>query len=338
MPRSVPIPDEAAWHSIRESHIGGSEVASLFYRWLTPDGEEIVRHMFEEVPPDAELLECLSPFKTGYRLWQEKAGRLTPDTFAENERIQAGIHLEPALAEWSKTKWEWPLRKVHRYLVHDDVDGWGASLDYELHGDGLSRIPVEFKNVDFGVFKSKWIVEDDEIVLPPLNYLLQVQHQIGACNTDHGWIVACVGGNKLYRGRIERHLPTQEKIASAIAWFWESVKRGTSPDHVADGDTVAKALAFGESGKLVDLTADEDFPMLCRKYLRLKKHIERMEVRLDHRKGRITAKLGDAVKAAGTGFRVSWPSVTRPEKMIPARVQAALTYRGGLTITQEKQQ
>lgn len=334
MPKSVPIPDEAAWHAIRESHIGGSEVASLFYRWQLPDGEEVVRHMFEDVPPEAELLECLSPFKTGYRLWQEKAGRLMPDSLAESERIQAGIHLEPALAEWSKTKWEWPLRKVHRYLVHDEVAGWGASLDYELHGDGLSRIPVEFKNVDFGMFKSHWIVEDDEIVLPPLNYLLQVQHQIGAAGTDHGWVVACVGGNKLHRGRIDRHEPTQQKIAEAITAFWQAVRSDASPDHVADGETVAKALAFGESGKSADLTADDEFPMLCRKYLRLKKHIARMEVRLDHRKGRLTAKLGDAVKAAGTGFRVSWPSITRPEKMIPARLQAALTYRGGLTITQ----
>lgn len=333
MPKSVAVPDEAAWHAVRESHIGGSEIASLFYRWRTADGEEVVRHMFEEVPEDAHLLECLSPYKTGYRLWQEKAGRLMPDSFAESERIQAGIHLEPALAEWSKARWEWPLRKVRRYLAHDVVDGWGASLDYEIHGDGLSRIPVEFKNVDGGVFRRQWMLDGDEIVLPPLHYLLQVQHQIGAAGADHGWIVACVGGNKLHRGRIDRHLPTQEKIASAIAWFWETVKRGISPDRVADGDTVARALAEGEAGKTADLT-DTNVHVMCAQYLRLKKHIERMEARESNIKGRITAQIGNATKATAAGYRLSWPSITRPEKMIPARVQAALTYRGGLTITQ----
>lgn len=333
MPRSVAVPDEAAWHAVREAHIGGSEIASLFYRWLTPDGDEAVRHMFEEVPEDWHLLGCLSPFKTGYRLWQEKAGQLMPDSFDENERIQAGIHLEPAMAEWSKQKWEWPLRKVHRYLVHDDVDGWGASLDYELHGDGLSRVPVEFKNVDFVFFRDKWMVEDGEIVMPPMNYLLQVQHQIGAAGTDHGWIVACVGGNKLHRGRIDRHEASQQKIAEAIRCFWTAVRVGTSPSRVADMETVSKLLADGESGKLVDLTENERFSVLCAQYTRLKRHLSRMEVRESNLKGRLGELFGDATKAKGSRFRASWPSITRAEKVIPARTQAALTYRGALTIT-----
>ena len=337
MPRSIAVPDEAAWHSIRESHIGGSEVSSLFYRWRFADGEEVVRHMFEEVPEDAHLLECLSPYKTGFRLWQEKAGTLPPDAFAESERIQAGIHLEPALAEWSKQRWQWPLRKVRRYIVHDDVRGWGASLDYEMHGDGVSGVPIEFKNVDGAIFRRAWMVDEDEIVLPPLNYLLQVQHQMGAAGADHGWIVACVGGNKLHRGRIERHEASQIKIAEAIRAFWISVHANVPPLRVADADTVARVLADGAAGKTADLCDDNAAPVLCAQYLRLKRHIERMENRASNVKGRLTAKLGDATKAKANGYRMSWPSITRPEKMIPARVQAALTYRGGLTITQEKQ-
>jgi predicted phage-related endonuclease len=333
MPRSVPIPDEAAWHSIRESHIGGSEVASLFYRWITTDGEEVVRHMFEEVPEDWHLLECLSPHKTGYRLWQEKAGQLMPDSFDENERIQAGIHLEPAIAEWSKQKWEWPLRKVHRYLQHDTIDGWGASLDYELHGDGLTRVPVELKNVDFVVFRDKWLVDDGEIMLPPMNYLLQLQHQIGAAGTDHGWIVACVAGNKLHRGRIERHEASQQKIGEAIAAFWAAVRSGVSPNRVADAETVSKLLAEGESGKLVDLSDNERFSVLCGQYARLKRHMDRMDVRASNLKGRLMELFGDATKAKGSRYRASWPSITRQEKLIPARTQSALTYRGALTIT-----
>lgn len=332
MPRSVPVPDEAAWHSIRESHIGGSEIASLFYRWRLPDGQEAVLHMFEEVPQDAVILECLSPYTTGFRLWQEKAGRLKPG-FVENERVDAGTFLEPALADWSKKKWEWPLRKVRRYIQHDDVTGWGASLDYEMHGAGLSGVPVEFKNVDFLIFRDQWMVDDGEIVLPPLNLLLQVQHQIGAAGADHGWIVACVGGNKLHRGRIERHEASQKKIAEAIEAFWQSVRAGVSPDHVADYETAKTLLAEGDKAAVTDLTEDAEFPSMCRRYLRIKRHMERVETRMENLKGRIATRIGDGTKAKTAGFRLSWPSITRPEKMIPARVQTALTYRGALTIS-----
>ncbi len=333
MPKSVPIPDEAAWLAIRESHIGGSEVASLFYRWRLPDGEEAVRHLFEEVPQDATLLECLSPYKTGFRLWQEKAGRLAPDSFSENERVQAGTFLEPALAEWSGQKFGWKIRKVRRYLQHDDVGGWGASLDYELHGDGMSGVPVEFKNVDGGMFRRDWMLDGEDIVLPPINYLLQVQHQMGASGADHGWIVACVGGNQLRRGRIERHEATQAKIAEAISTFWQAVKAGVEPVRVADYESVAKAYAVGDKAAAADLSSNPEVPVLCGQYLRLKRHIERVETRSENIKGRIAAAVGEATKATTSGYKISWPTISRPEKVIPERVQAALTYRGGLTIT-----
>lgn len=328
---AIPVPDEATWLSLREAHVGGSEIASLFYRWRYTDGTEAVHHLYETPPEGAVVLGCLSPFKSGYALWQEKAGRVPPTDLSQVEYVNAGTYLEPALAEWARNKWDWKLRKVRRYLTHDSVKGWGASLDYEVVGEGMP--PVEFKNADGFAFRDGWTVDGDDILMPPLNYVLQLQHQIGATGADHGWIVACVGGNKLMRGRIERHEPTLQRIGEAIEAFWRGVEQGVEPTWLADYEGVAEAYRYGTPGESVDLTADDDLPTLCAAYLDAKRVVEEAETALEMAKGRVAAKLGDAAKAMATGYRISWPVIDRAEKVIPERIQKALTYRGGLTVT-----
>lgn len=336
MPKAYSIANEAEWHSIRSMHIGGSEIASLFYRWLLPDGEVAVLHCYEQPPAGSQIIECCSPYTTGYRLWQEKAGVLPP-SFVESERVDAGTFLEPALAAWAMKKWDgFPLRKVRRYIGHDSVEGWGASFDYEVHGAGVTGRPVEFKNVDFLVARDSWLIDGEEIVVPPLNLLLQVQHQIGAGAVPSGWIVACVGGNKLCRGEIQRHEPTQAKLAAAIAAFWEGVRANEPPAHVADYETVKVLLAEGDKAAgTADLSDNEELPSLCSRLQRLRAHMERMEAREENLKGRIGLSMGHHTSAKAGSFRISWPSITRPDKVIPERFQPALTYRGALKITKK---
>ncbi|HEY6967365.1 MAG TPA: YqaJ viral recombinase family protein [Burkholderiales bacterium] len=321
---------EAEWLAIRDEHVGGSEIASLFYRWNL-DGEIVVRHMFEVVPEHASPLGCCGPFKTGYALFMEKLGEVKAKDISEFERIQAGTFLEPALAAWANQKWDWKLRKVHRYSTHPTVKGWGASLDYEIHGEG--QPPVEMKNVDGAIFSREWIAERDEIVLPPLHINLQLQHQIGAVEADHGWIVACVGGNSLKRGRIDRHEPTQVKIGQAVAAFWEAIGKRFIPERVADIDSVAEAYAIGDKAKTVDLTADEQLPSIIRRYQRWNEHAGNVETYVKNLKGRIAQRMADASRANAAGFNLTWPAVNLPAHMVPARWQDEKNYRGALYIS-----
>lgn len=329
---AIAIKSEAEWLSVRESFVGGSEIASLFYAYQLPDGSEVVRHAYEEQPLDATPLGCLSNFRSATGLYNEKAGVVMPEDFS-SERVDAGRFMEPALADWSRKKWGWPIRKVRRYLSHEIVEGWGASLDYEIHGDGATGVPVEFKNIDWLVFQREWVCDGDEIIAPPLKYSLQLQHQMGGTGADHGWIVVCVGGNELKRGRIARHEPTQVRIATAVAAFWTGVRNQTPPIAVADYAAVAKAYAEGDKGLAVDLTDDESLPDLCSRYLRRKAELDAVEKDVDRLKGQIAERLGEATKATTRGFRLSWPVTHRAEKLIPARKQEALTYRSGLSVT-----
>jgi predicted phage-related endonuclease len=332
---SIAFNSEAEWLTLRDAHVGGSDVASLFNLWLFPDGSEKMLHAYEAPPEGALHLECVSPFKSSFALWQEKAGKL-PASFAETERVQAGKHLEPALAAWAQQKWpEWKLRKTRRYLRHDDCEGWGASLDYEVIDKG--HPPVEFKNVDFLVFRDKWEGEGEDLT-PPLYIQLQLQSQIGVGRSDHGWIVCCVGGNALQRVRVPRHQPTQERLRPAIDMFWDGVRSGTPPAWLADEETVKRLAVIDVDTKAppVDLSENEAVCRDLSRYRRWKRHADFVDGQLSGMKARVGLQMTEHVKLVAGGHSVTWPLIEREGKMIPAKYQEPLTYRGGFTVRERK--
>lgn len=333
---NIAVKDEAHWLTLRDLNIGGSDVAALFNRWLLPNGETATLHAYEEAPEGAIPLGSCSPYTNAYALWNAKTGKVQPPGWNPSERMQAGTYLEPAMAEWARNKWAWRLRKVRRYHQHPKVEGWGASVDYEVHGPGME--PVEFKNIDFLIARDNWIIEDDEVVVPPLHIILQTQHYIGAREAKGAWIVACVGGNELVRGHFDRHEPTIARIEEAVTAFWAGVRAGVPPN-AAPFDAVKEEFAYGKAvtdAEARDLSGDNEAARLARTYLRWKKHLEFTENHIDHIKGALALKVGEVSKARGDGFKITWPVIERAEKAIPARLQAAKTYRGAFTVTQSK--
>lgn len=328
---TIPVEDEAHWLSLRSVNIGGSEIAALFNRWLFPDGEERICHAYEEIPEGAVPLGSCSPYTSAYRVYLEKTEKVRPGDF-NSKRMQAGTYLEPAIAEWARNKWDWKLRKVRRYDTHPTIAGWGCSVDYEVHGPGME--PVELKNIDSLIAKRNWVIERDEVIVPPLHIILQLQHYIGARSSKRGWITAAIGGNELARGCFDAHAPTIAMIGTAIEAFWRGVRAGIAPFNTAEYDAVADEFAYGiKSETPLDLENDDEIDRIVSRYLRWKEHGAFTERVVDNLKARIALKIGTATKAKGRTFKATWPAITREAKIIPAREQAALTYRGGLTIT-----
>ena len=330
---SVAINNEAEWLAIREMNIGGSEAAALFSNWSL-DGQSRVYHAYDAIPASAFYEGSCSPYSNAYKLFLQKTGQVMPEDFT-GERIQAGTFLEPAIADWARAKFAMKLRKVRRYHLHPEVKGWGASVDYEVHGPGMD--PVEIKNVDSLIAKRDWVIEGDEVLSTPLHISLQIQHYIGARNAERGWIIANIGGNHLVRGEVKRHQPTIDRIAEAITAFWQGVVEGIPPVRSAEFEDVAEKFAFGGGSDFIDLSTDYDVDFLARRYKRVQRHIERMETYQSNIKALLAMRIGGASKAKLPSYRISWPVITREEKMIPARLQPAKTYRGGFTITANKE-
>jgi len=217
---------------------------------------------------ESAALFGMSPFTTRYQLWHEKRGTIDPDNLDDDERVNAGKYLEPAIAAWASFKWRWKITNVEGYSPHPTVPGMGCSLDFVTE-DGA---PVEIKNVDYLVFRDKWQAEGAEIIDAPEHYLIQVQHQL-ACHpaADHAWLLACVGGNKLYRMRVERHANFIAALEAEVADFWQSIRDGKEPhpSFTQDAKTISRVYALG-GGDVADLRDNNRMPELCSDYLRAK--------------------------------------------------------------------
>jgi hypothetical protein len=324
------------WHEHRARHVGASEIASLFYEWLDVEGRVRYLHMFEEAPDGWTMRGCISRHTTGFRLYQIKTGKIDPDNLDEVERVQAGTHLEPALAAWAVQKWpDFAIRKVRRYIVHPTVPGMGQSRDYEEVIAGVGGFagypPVEFKNVDYLIFRDQWQAEGEGIVTPPIDITLQVQAQMAGTKAPYGWIVVCVGGNKLYRTKIMRHEPTIARIEAATAAFWQAIAEGKAPFSHADFDTVAELLAEGTKGLETVLRDDNEGPELCGRYLALKESIKALEAEAETVKSALALKIGEGTAAVFQGYRITWPSIHREAKTISYDVDEKV-YRGAFTV------
>lgn len=251
----------------RSGHVGASEVAALF--------------------------EC-SPYLTKFELWHRRKGNIsTPDFLADgapnNERIEAGIRLEPAIIDWACDKWGYTRRDTPKHLSNGK--GLGGHPDQWVacptRGTGL----IEVKTADWLVAK-KWGGE------PPLHYLLQSQVYMGLSGVAWGDVVVLVGGNSLERFTYDFRPAIYAEIEARVADFWSSVRANDPPppDFARDGKTLEEVL--GEPTEEVrDLRHDNHADALAREFLEAKTAAKEAETRADVAKCELMLKIGDAGRA-----------------------------------------
>lgn len=253
---------------------------------------------------ESAALLGVSPFLTKFELWHLKAGNIPPEDLDTDERVQAGLHLEPAIAAWASKKWDWPLRNVREYLTHPTIPRMGCSLDFET----AEGHPVEIKNVDNLIFRDgDWQAEGDTLLDAPAHYLVQVQHQL-ACRPEapHGWLLVCVGGNRLYRMEIPRHPKMIARIEREVAAFWRSIEAGEEPRPDFQADAAAISLLYNGAGdEVIDLRQDNRLPELCAEYLAAHEVEREAKGRKSAALAEIKTLIGNARTALiADGFRV----------------------------------
>lgn len=256
--------------TFRASVVGASEVAALF---------------------DA------SPWLTRFELWHRKNGTIATPEFGGDERIQAGIFLEPSIIEWACAKYGYePVEKPRRL---DNGAGLGG------HPDALVRCPergtvgiLEVKMVDWLIFK-KWGEE------PPLNYLLQAQTYAGLAKVEWADIVYTVGGNSLNRHQENARPDLFAKIEARVAAFWAEVRAGIEPkpDYARDGRTLVEAL--GEpTDEVVDLRDNLDAEQEALDFLAAKARRDEADADMEVAKTRLIERIGTAGGAMLVGHKI----------------------------------
>lgn len=263
---------------------------------------------------ESAALFGLSPFMTYFELWHRKAGNL-PEPDLDSQNVYWGNVLESAVAFGIAEREGFKIRKVNRYYPHAEVEGMGASLDYEIvnHPDGPGVL--EIKTVDSFAFRD-WPVCPDGSIEPPIHYLIQLQHQLSCTGRKWGIIGALVGGNDCRIFRFDRHEKAIARIENAIVEFWRSIREGRepTPDFTLDADAIIAMSQAVEEGTTLDLSEDNYMVDLCGRYIELVQMVGKAEKEKKTIKAEIIEKIGAVETVIAGPYKVK--SRIIPKKVI----------------------
>ena len=203
---------------------------------------------------DAAVILGVSPFSSPYKLWAEKVGLVDPPDISDREWIEWGHRLEPIIAEAfadrsGRRVTMWPRFDIAQ---HAALDWMRCTPDAIQHGgEKLLNGLVEIKNVN--AFKvEEWENE------PPLQYQVQIQHQMEVTGATWGTLVVLIGGQKLMWFDVERNERFIAALLAQESIFWGQVQGAEAPDVDGLKATAAtlKALHPEDNGETIALPAD----------------------------------------------------------------------------------
>lgn len=278
--------------------------------WITPRDEahwlELRRQ--DITSTEASALFNMSPYETLFELWHRKAGDLS-DPFVDNERIEAGRHIEPAIASLVSARYGVVLEPMKDYARVDGLR-MGASFDYRCaDGDafGFTGKPgiIECKNVDGLIYKRKWM--DDET---PAHIEIQLQDQMEVSRYEWGAVAALVGGNKLVMYVRARDPQVGAAIRRKVEEFWRTVEAGEAPPPVYPDDAeYVIALNQFSDGSSVDLRDNPDAEALIAEFDECKATEKRAAARAKVLQAQILTFVGEAGSALWSGGKLSLTQV-----------------------------
>jgi predicted phage-related endonuclease len=250
---------------------------------LAGDGDDEFRGSVVGASEVSALFDA-SPYLTHFELWHRKAGTIAVPEFGGNERIEAGIRLEPVIIDWACDKWGYTKAPTPKRLrCPTDIGGHPDQfVTCPDRGQGL----LEVKTADWLVAKG-W---GDE---PPLHYQLQAVTYMGLAGLAWADIVILVGGNELRRFQIEARPKLWAEIQKRAAEFWQSVRDGNPPrpDYSRDGDAI-REINSAPGDTLIDLRGDNLAAIAAAEY-----HVGKAEEKAG--KARAEAALAELVDKMG---------------------------------------
>lgn len=249
-------------------------------------------------------------YRSALAVWAEKKGLIAPQN--DSPILQRGRWLEPAI--WraiEDRRPNWCVIPGKIYLRSPSLR-FGCTLDALVHDperDGV--VLVQGKIVAKPVFKSEWAVDggDPEV---PLKYQLQTLSEAmlveGAYGqTVHPVVAALVIDTfsaELHLLPVPRHPAAEARILEAVKGFWKMFDAGQQPavDPTRDHDVV-KALYSQDDGNTIDLSDDNEIPVLMDERKLLTTEISERETRKKAIDTSIKARLGEHSFALIAGGR-----------------------------------
>jgi predicted phage-related endonuclease len=294
------IVDRAQWLEWRRADVTASTVGALF---------------------------GVHPYITALRIYAEKKGTEFPD--ADNKVLRRGRWLEPAVAAAVRElRPEWRVSAPNLY-VRDDELRLGCTPDFLIEGDPRGLGVLQCKTCAPSVFARDWLNGTEIpfwIVLQTLVECMLTGAAFGAVAVmlvdPHDMDVAILD--------VPRHPPSEDKIRSAVANFWQRVATGNEPEpnFMRDAETIKALNPREREGKRLDLSGHNALPQMLADRSGYMAVIEDATVHKEAIEAEIKFMMGDAEAITGVdGWKISYKTQSRAGYSVPPKDLRVLMIR-----------
>lgn len=244
-------------------------------------------------------------YMTEFELWHHKKNGTSPD-FQGNERTEFGLALQDGIANKFAKDNNWVIRRMDEYIRIPELR-IGSSFDFKGTESDINMFLLEIKNVDGLVFKNDWIEDEEGNIEASPKIEIQIQHQMLVSGHDHGYIGACVGGNKGILLKRESNQSIQDAIILKATKFWYYIDNNIEPlpNFRKDAEFISKLYNLAEPGSIIDISGNEFLSMKLEEYKLLKAKIKSDSETCEAIKAELLTNIGTAEKVLFNGGSIS---------------------------------
>lgn len=254
----------------RMSYIGGSDIAAILgqSRWKTP-----------------------------YRLWAEKTGKITMPDLSNCEAVEMGNRLEQFVADIFSDKTGKQVRRAPKMYRHSEYPFLVANVDRLIvGGDEL----LECKTC------SAYKLEEWENKIPR-EYVLQVIWYLGITGRKRGWIACLIGGQKFDYKPIDFDAELFELMLEKALKFWDMVQKEVPPMILPEDDTTLAELYPSHTEDFVEM---QDMNERVAYLQEIKMHIDEMTKEKREIETELKTIIKDKMGVLTDKYKVTWKAQT----------------------------
>jgi predicted phage-related endonuclease len=281
--------------------------------------------MSDVTASDVSAVLSLHPDRTVARIWAEKTQLIPVEP--SSEFLEYRLSLEAAALDWLQRKRpNWEIRRGEVYLRDPELR-LGATpdavaIDPDREGFGI----IECKSVVRYIFDRDWKeFENDEMAEAPIWHQLQTITNAMLAGANWSLIVGLIldsgGSGSLKFCPVERNANAEQRIRNAVSLFWAMIDAGRQPpfDYGLDAEVIAALFPKARiKDPPLDLSQDNRLPQILARRQTLKRRAKIIEDGCQCIDTEIKDKLGPFELGTLPGWRISWKTQKRPERITPA--------------------
>jgi len=233
-----------------------------------------------------------SRYKTPYRLWCEKTGRIE-NTVSNIEAVQLGTELEEFVAQTFAKRTDKPVRKAPKAYQHPDYPFMVAHVDRLITG---SDELLECKTC------SAYKLDEWQNAIPK-EYVLQVMWYLGITGRKKGWIACLIGGQRFDYKSIEFDPELFNLMVERAKDFYNMVQTDTPPLILPDDD---ETLAELYPTNTEDIVEAEEFNERAAYLQELKMHRDEINGEIKEIETELKAKIGENMGILTDRYKITW--------------------------------